>query len=807
MASAYRHLDLAKASVSYLPGYIVLSYVVSLMGCATTLELLHRRTSRAGLYNWYLLLTSSITMGGIGIWCMHFIGNRAIVLADGDSHIQISYNVTFTAVSFVLPVCVVFVAFYTIGAAEKAGYVRILLGGVLTGSAVCGMHYIGQLGIANYSCVYVPGTVVGAAIIALVSATTALGVFFRWEASWTDSWWRRGLCAALLAVAVSGMHWTATVGTSYRNHDKTHQSSSQLSRSQTVIICAVLSCASCLLLSACAIIAGENRRRSTTRAHQLVLSCVFFDPAGRVMVTPQALLPSRKIVEHYVGRTFKDDDLTRTHPAFLWAFRASRNWKLIKDLVPFMKGRLESEHAVIQRHVRSRGGVTDKETELQVDFDTLFKQLFCVTAQELADDLRQPLQDLGILYDNIMTTVNPISRLSRAMGYTSSSTGKGQLVFTVRQLNKQEASRLAASGFRFATIEHVAPTLARRLHVAATGLGGSLRDMRDYATSSRNFQQGVHLISFVMRPTVNEHFELLTAKGVGNPLPSATLPTKRLQMRHMELLSHMDGWDMAMCIKWLRSEAAAMHYPDITDFRDELIHAVSELFISLPPHLNAAARLTARPLLAPCRGSRLSDEQHCVLLAFYAVAPLDTQISNPDYSFTPFRLFRLQQQVNDGVADHDGFSKELGQELFYSNVLSNMDPQDNNNSSTLNPLGPAGRQRSSASSRRFLPWPGRKRGLSAVSQESLVQSNSNPFGDIMVRKEIRVDVAKFEDSAAAAAAYPPVNKKLPHDSKITIAGGSAANNSTFVDELYNLCFAPGMRLRPDVTYQNQLDNV
>lgn len=41
--------------VTYLAGYIVLSYLISAMGCATTLELLHRRTSKSGLYNWYAL--------------------------------------------------------------------------------------------------------------------------------------------------------------------------------------------------------------------------------------------------------------------------------------------------------------------------------------------------------------------------------------------------------------------------------------------------------------------------------------------------------------------------------------------------------------------------------------------------------------------------------------------------------------------------------------------------------------------------------------------------------------------------------
>jgi NO-binding membrane sensor protein with MHYT domain len=113
---------------------------------------------------------------------------------------------------------------------------------LLTGSAVCGMHYIGQLGISNYRCSYHVANVVGSAIIAIVSSTAALGIFFRWRASWTDSWWRRGICACLLAGAVSGMHWTAAVGTIYRDHNRINMHGTQLSRSQVVIICTVLVC-------------------------------------------------------------------------------------------------------------------------------------------------------------------------------------------------------------------------------------------------------------------------------------------------------------------------------------------------------------------------------------------------------------------------------------------------------------------------------------------------------------------------------------------------------------------------------------
>jgi NO-binding membrane sensor protein with MHYT domain len=178
-------------------------------------------------------------MGGIGIWSMHFIGNRATYLGDGADSDQISYNVPFTIVSLFLPVLVLCAAFYAISFEERPAMTRLAVGGVLTGGAICGMHYIGQLGISNYVCSYAAGNIVGAAMIAVFSATSALTVFFRWKAAWADSWWRRLICAALLAGAVSGMHWTAAVGTTYRRVTGV-KTGAQLSRTQTVIMCSAL---------------------------------------------------------------------------------------------------------------------------------------------------------------------------------------------------------------------------------------------------------------------------------------------------------------------------------------------------------------------------------------------------------------------------------------------------------------------------------------------------------------------------------------------------------------------------------------
>lgn len=511
------------------------------------------------------------------------------------------------------------------------------------------------------------------------------------------------------------------------------------------------------------------------------------------MVTPQALLPTKKIVDHYIGRTFQDDDLTRTHPTFLWAFRASRNWPVVKDMIPFMRNRLESEQAAIQKHVLSRGVVNDKETELQTDFDTLFKQLFCVSAQELSNDLRLPLHELGTLYDDVLATAIPVSRLSKAMGRSSLRTGKGQLMFSVRQLQKHEAARMASFGFRFATIENITSTLSRRIHVPEPSLREHLRDMRDYATTNRGFSEGVHLTAFVMRPTVSDHFEILTTKGTGNPLPSSTLPMLRLQVAHLDLISQMEGWSMNTCLNYLKSDPAMQADRNLDEFRQNLVTGITALSRTFSEDMRAAATFSARPLLAPCRKTTRASEKalppsprQCTILTFCVVGTLNTQIPNPDFTFTPFRLFRVQQQVNDNVADRDGFSRELSQELFLTDVRSGSTASESD-------------KVSSTRSAIVRLWHSRKHSFgsaphSSVSQEDLFESGltTTVLGDITVQKEVRVDITRLNENAAK---HPVVQ----HDA-IIAAGDNALTPITYVDELYSLCYAPGIRLRPDGSF-------
>ena len=176
-------------------------------------------------------------MGAVAIWSMHFIGNRAIMMDKGQKDAQIQYSPGFTAGSFFVPTVVVGMAFYFFSISESVSILGMVVGGILTGAAVCGMHYMGQGGIANYAPSYMWHYVVGSAIIATIATTFALGAFFYFRSVWTNSWWRRVLCAALLAAGVSGMHWVATVGTLYRSRpSRRAEATVGLSRQATVIV-------------------------------------------------------------------------------------------------------------------------------------------------------------------------------------------------------------------------------------------------------------------------------------------------------------------------------------------------------------------------------------------------------------------------------------------------------------------------------------------------------------------------------------------------------------------------------------------
>ncbi|KAI1076497.1 FAD dependent oxidoreductase-domain-containing protein [Whalleya microplaca] len=660
-------------------GFVIISYIVSLTGAASTLELLNRRTSRNGLFNHVILFSAAVTMGGIAIWCMHFIGNRAIVLGHDEFELQIAYSSGFTALSFFLPIFVLLTAFIAIGAHNKVPWWRICGGGTLAGLAICGMHYLGNASIDNYTCIYDPAYVVGAVLIAVLASTVALSLFFVFRASWTNTWWKRGVSAVVLAGAVSGMHWCASIGTKYRLIRLNE--SSQLARTTTVIVVICLSISAAFIIAGTIIYTAWAMRGYANKAQQIVLAAAIFDKSGRILVSTDGLLPSEKITDTYVERT-QSDTFDIAHPLFHWMFQASRNWKGVSGMITGMTNHLA--------HL-SKGG-RDRRIRLINDngqpienYDIIFRELFCLAAANLADKMKEPLSNVGILWDEILATGAggmhrirhpsihqimergiPENLAEKGESWTGRQQeyGRGSLMFLARRLdNSHDVERLQASGFRFADIRQVCGIIGSSMQIKTRNLGDKLMNMATFAEESTVMEPGVHLSFFGVRARVGSPgFDVLVKRGSRNLLPSMQIPLERLESWQMDIVRHLDRMSVPLILQHL--DALKKLSPREMLFASQLADALEALRAWIDDPIFDEAVLTSKVVHVPCHiRAELNSANTCTMIALRLMIPIHDCIKNPKCEFIPLNFFKVHQMVYRDSPQHAAFTRYMHREL------------------------------------------------------------------------------------------------------------------------------------------------
>ena len=173
---------------------------------------------------------------------MNFVGQRAVVVGNGALPLQPHDSPGFIALAFFLPVIVFLIAFCIVGPNDRVSIVCITIGAVVAAAGVCSKRYVGQIGITNYPCEYQVGYAVGSAIILVVSFVLGLLSFFTFKASWHSTWWKRGLCAALIATAICSSNWLASVGEQLRLRRLSSSTDSLIYENAVIISVFVLVC-------------------------------------------------------------------------------------------------------------------------------------------------------------------------------------------------------------------------------------------------------------------------------------------------------------------------------------------------------------------------------------------------------------------------------------------------------------------------------------------------------------------------------------------------------------------------------------
>ncbi|UIJ63770.1 signal protein [Amycolatopsis acidiphila] len=180
---------------------LVLAYLTSAVGCtlglACTLQARYATDARTRL-GWLGL--ASLSLGGVGIWVMHFIA----MLGFATPGMPVRYNILWTVLSAIMAVVAVFCGLLVFGVRAKFAWWRLVAGGVITGGAVNLMHYTGMRALEIKGTIgYNPWLVLLSVVIAVVAATAAL-----WFTVAVDKPLHRLAAGVVAGVAVTGMHYT-----------------------------------------------------------------------------------------------------------------------------------------------------------------------------------------------------------------------------------------------------------------------------------------------------------------------------------------------------------------------------------------------------------------------------------------------------------------------------------------------------------------------------------------------------------------------------------------------------------------------
>ncbi|TLD22529.1 hypothetical protein E2P81_ATG07722 [Venturia nashicola] len=800
-------------------GVIIASYFVSLVGSITTVELLHRKREGTGWTAWLQQLAIAVSFGLAAIWCMHFVGNRAIVLGNGEKELQLYYNSGFTALSVFLPIIFLFLGFTTVEfrhPGQPLFWPSLLFAGIIAGLAITGMHYVGNFGINNYSLENPPQFVVGAGLIAISACCVALALFFYFKGRWINSFPRRVACACLLAGAVSGMHWTASVGTRYKLGDMPPDQSG-MSRDTNLIVAIVLSLLACGVCFAFGILTQRRKKQLADRAQHVMLASVTFDPDGKLLVTQEGILPAQEVTKQYNQRSF-NDEFNTAHPVFQWLFRVTFNWTGVADLIPGMRSHLRSIGATSKDATRPMTPNTESayaDDSNGEDYSIIFREHFCVAASELAGHLETTIQELGVLYNGIMMTgslalefqVKKNLRLpSRGAFHQDvepgfllpTMFGSGQLLFLVRTVDKAAALKLMTAGYRFAQPIHVGDMIARSMQVPHHEMLSTISSLQAY--SKQNLlpleEPGycTYLACYAMRAAVNKansSWEVLVTQDNPFQLPQVEFTQNPLKPWQQKILHRLDGLSANQCLSWLNNKASECSPSDDKEFLELLLDQVTALTIGVPEPFFGQAIFSSKAvrLHGNNNGTPICMYAFCIIPDVHA----SSLKSKNKLTYVPLSFFQCFQRIYKGSPDHAILTRKIHREfsaILHAKALpsSEFSPTTSQRDSVASSIP------HSVTRPKRLQWPFMKSSDSTVTRrssilksdfasdkgltdESQAPGTAQPFGGIMVSSDTTVEVSSAKQESTM---------ELQKMGLKTEAGVGASEQPTYVDELFQI---------------------
>lgn len=245
--------------VEYNGAVIALSTGIAFIGAFAAVSLCEQyrlSTTTSSTRNQLILMAFvAFSLGGVGIWCMHYISTSSFRLTYEGVDVPVRYNIPMLIISLVVVCACEFAGLYCAStdncfnkskreimemfiarASHKYSMSeikhmskfkiitivcthspeRILVGGAIAGGGVAIMHYLGMMSMEFQGTVrYDPGLVVLSVIVAILAVIGGFWIFFRVLSLFPSLDILRVACALNGMFSLSGVHYIGLVSASY----------------------------------------------------------------------------------------------------------------------------------------------------------------------------------------------------------------------------------------------------------------------------------------------------------------------------------------------------------------------------------------------------------------------------------------------------------------------------------------------------------------------------------------------------------------------------------------------------------------
>lgn len=589
-----------------------------------------------------------------------------------------------TVLSLFVPLVATSFAFWFLASEAQFIWWRGLVSGFIVGLTIGLMHYSAAFKLPYLDPHYTPVTVVFALILACVAATVALGLFFRWREQWQDSFWKRCVCAVVLAVAVCGMHYLGLGGASYfvRKDLFDHAGSSfplvdGLSQTNRLTIAIGVMCAAIIVLSAgIAVTDFLLRRDIRNKARHIVVASAAFDQTGKLLVRHDGTIPMQIIqTDADLSRVLGELDPRR--PTFQWLYQLSFNWSIITPFVP----RILRDISGRDKKAEQAPPTSERSMNRSAWEQLLFRSRFVEACVLLSHQLDLSVESLGVMFDRVLTTgtraqndkdkKDPDSE-KNPKGDDESSihgitlhlhTSEGVMLFIVRTINggapashdvpgsdkqvgvsNDNIDSYLARGYRLTETRFFSKTLADNMGVSKSEMDVFLSACKTYAKrGTRPVVQtgGAYLGLFGVRPASDNGLDVLVYNFARHQIPAYRLPDVGypLSPSMREFINGCHDWTMGEVLQRCNDAVQAAEASDfesqmsvdetLYEFQAAIAVAIEALTTALRcwPDLQHTARLSPEILDLPT--SEADDKVPAQMIMFEVV------LGAPEARITP----------------------------------------------------------------------------------------------------------------------------------------------------------------------------